>query len=109
MSGSLTGAVAPKGVSEALKDSLRMVETIRRAKAEGESTRHRDGTGTKVGLSILVDVHKSGIAIAQRIKALPRDNRLITPKFASMEWFWQLCRLIASAGLLESQVGLFAH
>ncbi len=53
LAGSLTGAVASKRVSEALKGSLRMVGNhLKSAKAEGSLTATpTGGAGTKVGLS----------------------------------------------------------
>ena len=67
--GSLTGAVASKRVTEALKGSLRMVGNhSESAKAEGSLTATpTGGAGTKVGLSDPVVIR--GNAIAQRIKA----------------------------------------
>ena len=97
--GSLTGAVASERVSEALKGSLRMVGNhLESAKAEGSLTvTPTGGAGTKVGLSD--PVVESGIAIAQRIKATPGDNRLITPKSSHRRsGLAPRCRLIASWG-----------
>ena len=67
--GSLTGAVASKRVTEALKGLLRMIGNHSKSvKAkEGLSARSTDRAGTKVGLSDPVVI--SGNAIAQRIKA----------------------------------------
>ena len=102
--GSLTGAVASERVSEAPKGSLRMDGNhSKSAKAEGSVTATpTGGAGTKVGLSDPVVL--SGNAIAQRIKATPVDNRLITPK-SSHRWsgLAPRCRLIASWGCSRSQ------
>ena len=67
--GSLTGAVASKKVTEALKGSLSAVgNRAKSAKAEGSLTAtHTGGAETKVGLSD--PVVPRGRAIAQRIKA----------------------------------------
>ena len=67
--GSLTGAVASKRVTEALKGLLRMIGNhSKSAKAEGSLTaRETFRAGTKVGLSDPAVV--SGNAVAQRIKA----------------------------------------
>ena len=102
--GSLTGAVASERVSEALKGSLRMVGNhLESAKAEGSLTvTPTGGAGTKVGLSD--PVVESGIAIAQRIKSYPGDNRLITPKSSHRRsGLAPRCRLIASWGCSRSQ------
>ena len=70
-SGSLTGAVASKKVTEAFKGSLRMVGNHSKStKAKASLTaRHTGRAETKVGLSD--PVVPSGRAIAQRIKATP--------------------------------------
>ena len=67
--GSLTGAVASKRVTEALKGLLRMIGNHSKSvKAkEGLTARSTDRAGTKVGLSDPVVIR--GNAIAQRIKA----------------------------------------
>ena len=67
-SGSLTGAVASKKVTEAFKGSLRMVGNHSKStKAKASLTaRHTGRAETKVGLSD--PVVPSGRAIAQRIK-----------------------------------------
>ena len=67
--GSLTGAVASKRVTEALKGLLRMIGNHSKSvKAkEGLTARVTTRAGTKVGLSDPVVL--SGNAIAQRIKA----------------------------------------
>ena len=69
-SGSLTGAVASKKVTEAFKGSLRMVGNHSKStKAKASLTaRHTGRAETKVGLSD--PVVPSGRAIAQRIKGL---------------------------------------
>ena len=74
-------AVASERYREALKSSSEWLETIlKSAKAEGSLTAiPTGGAGMKVGLSDPV-VSRMGFAIAQRIKAPPGDNRLITPK-----------------------------
>ena len=66
---SLTGAVASKRVTEALKGLLRMIGNHSKSvKAkEGLTARSTDRAGTKVGLSDPVVIR--GNAIAQRIKA----------------------------------------
>ncbi len=102
--GSLTGAVASERVSEALKGSLKMVGNHpQSAKAEGSLTaRVTARADTKVGLSDPVVL--SGIAIAQRIKSYPGDNRLITPKSSHRRsGLAPRCRLIASWGCSRSQ------
>ena len=104
LAGSLTGAVASERVSEAPKGSLRMVGNhSKSAKAEGSLTATpTGGAGTKVGLSDPVVL--SGNAIAQRIKATPGDNRLITPKSSHRRsGLAPRCRLIASWGCSRSQ------
>ena len=67
--GSLTGAVASQRVTEAPKDSLRMVGNHSKSvKAEGSLTaRPTSRAGTKVGLSDPAVLN--GKAVAQRIKA----------------------------------------
>ena len=67
--GSLTGAVASKRGTEALKGLLRMIGNHSKSvKAkEGLTARSTDRAGTKVGLSDPVVIR--GNAIAQRIKA----------------------------------------
>ena len=71
MVGSLTGVVASKKVSEALKGSLSTLgNRAQSVKAQGSLTvRSTDQAGTKVGLSDPVVPH--GRAIAQRIKGTP--------------------------------------
>ena len=67
-SGSLTGAVASKTVTEAFKGHLSTVgNRAQSAKAEGSLTARRTGrAGAKAGLSD--PAVESGIAVAQRIK-----------------------------------------
>ena len=67
--GSLTGAVASKKVTEALKGSLSTDgNRAKSANAEGSLTARRTGRAvTKVGVSD--PAVESGIAVAQRIKA----------------------------------------
>ena len=78
-SGSLTGAVASKKVTEAFKGSLRMVGNHSKStKAKASLTaRHTGRAETKVGLSD--PVVPSGRAIAQRIKATPGITGLSHP------------------------------
>ncbi len=72
-------------------------------KAEGSLTaRPTSRAGTKVGLSDPVVPH--GRAIAQRIKATPGDNRLISPKSPHRRGgLAPRCRLVASWGCSRSQ------
>ena len=72
-------------------------------KAEGSLTaRATTRAGTKVGLSDPVVPH--GRAIAQRIKATPGDNRLISPRVHIDGEVWHpRCRLVASWGCSRSQ------
>src|SRR5690625_3842758 len=78
--GSLTGAVACQGATEALKGSRRMVGNhSQRVKAEESLTaRLASRAGMKVGLSDPVVPH--GRAIAQRIKATPGITGLSPPR-----------------------------
>ncbi len=97
--GSLTGAVASKRVTEALKGCLRMVGNHSKSvKAEGSLTARPTGrAGTKVGLSDPVTFkwksHRS------TDKSYPGDNRLISPKSPHRRrGLAPRCRLIASWG-----------
>ena len=88
--GSLTGVVASKSVTEALKGSLRMVGNhSKSAKAEGSLTARLTGrAGTKVGVSDQVVV--SGNAIAQRIKATLGITGLSLPRVHIDGVVWHL-------------------
>ena len=88
--GSLTGAVASKRVTEALKGWLstdgNRAESVN---AEGSLTARRTGrAGTKVGLSD--PVVESGIAIAQRIKATLGITGLSLPRVHIDGEVWHL-------------------
>ena len=89
-SGSLTGAVASKKVTEAFKGSLRMVGNHSKStKAKASLTaRHTGRAETKVGLSD--PVVPSGRAIAQRIKATPGITGLSPPRVHIDGEVWQL-------------------
>ena len=102
--GSLTGAVASKRVSEAPKGSLRMDGNhSKSAKAEGSLTATpTGGAGRKLGLSDPAvrkwDCRRS------TDKSYPGDNRLITPKSSHRRsGLAPRCRLIASWGCSRSQ------
>ena len=89
-SGSLTGAVASKKVTEAFKGSLRMVGNHSKStKAKASLTaRHTGRAETKVGLSD--PVVPSGRAIAQRIKATPGITGLSPPRVHIDGEVWHL-------------------
>ena len=86
----MTGAVASERVSEALKGLLRMDGNhSQSAKAEeGLTVTPTGGTGTKVGFSD--PVAKSGIAIAQRIKATLGITGLSLPRVHIDGVVWHL-------------------
>ena len=88
--GSLTGAVASKRVTEALKGLLRMIGNHSKSvKAkEGLTARSTDRAGTKVGLSDPVVI--SGNAIAQRIKATLGITGLSPPRVHIDGEVWHL-------------------
>ena len=89
-SGSLTGAVASKKVTEAFKGSLRMDGNhLQSAKAKASLTATpTSGADTKVGLSD--PVVPSGRAIAQRIKATPGITGLYPPRVHIDGGVWHL-------------------
>ena len=95
-SGSLTGAVASKKVTEAFKGSLRMVGNHSKStKAKASLTaRHTGRAETKVGLSD--PVVPSGRAIAQRIKATPGITGLSPPRVHIDGEVWQEARELGS-------------
>ena len=86
----MTGAVASKRVTEALKGSLSMVGNhSQSAKAEGSLTvRETSRAGTKVGLSD--PAVESGIAVAQRIKATLGITGLSLPRVHIDGVVWHL-------------------
>ena len=88
--GSLTGAVASKRVTEALKGLLRMIGNHSKSvKAKGGLTATpTGGAGTKVGLSDPVVI--SGNAIAQRIKATLGITGLSPPRVHIDGEVWHL-------------------
>ena len=88
--GSLTGAVASKRVTEALKGLLRMIGNHSKSvKAkEGLTARSTDRAGTKVGLSDPVVIR--GNAIAQRIKATLGITGLSPPRVHIDGEVWHL-------------------
>ncbi len=98
LTGSLTGAVASERVSEALKRSLRTVgNRSKSAKGRRELDCDTDGWSRYESEDLVIRWYKSGIAIAQRIKSYPGDNRLITPKSSHRRsGLAPRCRLIAS-------------
>ena len=100
-SGSLTGAVASKKVTEAFKGSLRMVGNHSKStKAKASLTaRHTGRAETKVGLSD--PVVPSGRAIAQRIKATPGITGLSPPRVHIDGEVWHLD--VGSWGCSRSQ------
>ena len=95
--GSLTGAVASKRVTEALKGCLRMDGNHSKSvKAKGSLTaRVTARAGTKVGLSDPVATKWKGHRSTD--KSYPGDNRLISPKSPHRRrGLAPRCRLIAS-------------
>ena len=90
LTGSLTGAVASKNVTEAPKGSLRMVGNHSQSvKAQGSLTARRTGrAGSKDGLSDPVVPH--GRAIAQRIKATLGITGLSPPRVHIDGEVWHL-------------------
>ena len=88
--GSLTGAVASKRVTEALKGSLRMVGNHSKSvKAEGSLTaRHTSRAESKDGLSDPAALN--GRAVAQRIKATPGITGLSPPRVHIDGEVWHL-------------------
>ena len=102
--GSLTGAVASKKVTEALKGFLSTVgNRAKSVKAKGSLiARHTGRARTKVGLSDPVvcewKCHRS------TDKSYPGDNRLISPKRPQRRGgLAPRCRLITSWGCSRSQ------
>ncbi len=88
--GSLTGAVASKNVTEALKGSLSTVgNRAKSVKVEGSLTaRATTRAGTKVGLSD--PAVPNGRAVAQRIKATPGITGLSPPRVHIDGEVWHL-------------------
>ena len=88
--GSLTGAVASQKVTEAPKGSLSLVgNQVLSVSAQGSLTvRETSRAGTKVGLSD--PTAKSGIAVAQRIKATPGITGLSLPRVHIDGEVWHL-------------------
>ena len=88
--GSLTGAVASKRVTEALKGLLRMIGNHSKSvKAKGGLTARATARGgTKVGLSDPVVIR--GNAIAQRIKATLGITGLSPPRVHTDGAVWHL-------------------
>ena len=105
LAGSLTGAVASERVSEALKGSLKMDGNhLKSAKAEGSLTvTPTGGAGTKVGLSD--PVVRSGIAIAQRIKATLGITGLSLPRVHIDGVVWHLDVGSSHPGAVEGPKG----
>ena len=90
MAGSLTGAVASKSVTEALKGSLSTDgNRAQSVKAQGSLTaRHTGRADAKAGLSDPAVV--SGNAVAQRIKGTPGITGLSCPRVHIDGTVWHL-------------------
>ncbi len=104
--GSLTGAVASKSVTEALKGSLSTDgNRAQSVKAQGSLTaRHTGRADAKAGLSDPAVV--SGNAVAQRIKGTPGITGLSGPRVHIDGPVWHLDVGSSHPGAVEGPKGL---